>query len=233
MALDSFSPRLLLAPLAVLSPGSRLAGTPSRGNGKEGLKRLYRFRSSDVCRQPVLPGMPVVGAQVAADGSGWQQMALPGAVSTALSPRATQPTKKSGEGRMAGTPSRGNGNEGLKRLSRFRGSGVRRQPVAPGMPVVGAQVAAYCSLLQFLGRSRPPSRRARRNLQRILERAEARFSVLVTLASRPRSARRPKTECAHSLVLLTAYYTQYAHFVKSRAQLQQWNSIGTLGLLST
>src|ERR1700735_3071552 len=89
-------------------------------------------------------------------------MAVPGQVSPAVSPRATQPTKKSGEGRLAGTPSRGNGNEGLKRLSRFRGSGVCRQPVPPGMPVVGAQVAADGSRWQFLGKSPPPSRRARR-----------------------------------------------------------------------
>src|ERR1017187_504984 len=74
--------------------------------------------------------------------SGLQQIAVPGQVSPAVSPRATQPTKKSGEGRLAGTPSRGNGNEWLKRLSLFRGSGVCRQPVPHGMPVVGAQVAA-------------------------------------------------------------------------------------------
>jgi hypothetical protein len=69
---------------------------------------------------------------------------------------------------VAGTPSRGNGNEGLKRLSRFRRSGVCRQPVPPGMPVVGAQVAADGSRWQFLGKSPPPSRRARRNRQRNL-----------------------------------------------------------------
>jgi len=42
MALGSFSPRLLLAPLAVLSPEPRLAGTPAKGKGNEneGLKRL-------------------------------------------------------------------------------------------------------------------------------------------------------------------------------------------------
>jgi hypothetical protein len=62
----------VVAPLTVLSPGPGLAGTPSRGNGNEGLKRLSRFRGSGVCRQPVPPGMPVVGAQVAADGSRWQ-----------------------------------------------------------------------------------------------------------------------------------------------------------------
>jgi len=39
------------------------------------------------------------------------------------------------------------------------------------MPVVGAQVAADCSRLQFLGKSPPPSRRARHNRQRNLERA--------------------------------------------------------------
>ena len=73
---------------------------------------------------------------------------------------------------LAGTPSRGNGNDGLKRLSRFRGSGVCRQPVPPVMPVVGAQVAADGSLLQFLGKSPPPSRHARRNRQRNLERVD-------------------------------------------------------------
>jgi len=38
---DIFSPRHLLVPLAVLSPGPRLAGTPSKGKGNEneGLKR--------------------------------------------------------------------------------------------------------------------------------------------------------------------------------------------------
>src|SRR5580692_2558266 len=104
--------------------------------------------------------MPVVGAQVAADGSLLQFLGK-SPLPSRRAPRNR--TKKSGEGRLAGTPSRGNGNEGLKRLSRFRGSGVCRQPVPPGMPVVGAQVAADCSRLQFLGQSPPPSRRARRN----------------------------------------------------------------------
>jgi len=38
----NLSPRRLLAPLAVLSPGPRLAGTPSKGKGNEieGLKRF-------------------------------------------------------------------------------------------------------------------------------------------------------------------------------------------------
>jgi hypothetical protein len=64
--------RDVVVPLTVLSPGPGLAGTPSRGNGNEGLKRLSLFRGSGVCRQPVPPGLPVVGAQVAADGSRWQ-----------------------------------------------------------------------------------------------------------------------------------------------------------------
>ena len=38
-ALGRFSPRFLLALLAVLSPGPRLAGTPSRGIGSERLKQ--------------------------------------------------------------------------------------------------------------------------------------------------------------------------------------------------
>ena len=46
------------------------------------------------------------------------------------------------------------------------------QPVPPGMPVVGALVAAYCSLLQLLGKSSPPSRRARLIRQRHPERAD-------------------------------------------------------------
>jgi len=83
--------------------------------------------------------------------SGLQPIAVPGqSLPRRLAARhATE--KESGEGRLAGTPSRGNGNEWLKRMSRFRGSGVCRQPVPPGMPVVGAQVAAYCSVLQFVG----------------------------------------------------------------------------------
>src|SRR5271170_4022868 len=56
----------VVAPLTVLSPVPGLAGTPSTGNGNECLKRLSRFRGSGVCRQPVTPGMPVIGAQVAA-----------------------------------------------------------------------------------------------------------------------------------------------------------------------
>jgi hypothetical protein len=86
MAVGSSSPRLFLAPLAVLSPGPRLAGTPSRGNGNEGLKRLERFPGSGVCRQPFARGMPVVGAlspafrplkwrkrqRMAAGGSSWE-----------------------------------------------------------------------------------------------------------------------------------------------------------------
>jgi hypothetical protein len=35
MAPGDDSPRLLTVPLAVLSPGPRLAGTPSKGKGKE------------------------------------------------------------------------------------------------------------------------------------------------------------------------------------------------------
>ena len=37
-------------------------------------------------------------------GSGWQQMAVPGQVSSAVSPRATQPTKESGAGRRSDCP---------------------------------------------------------------------------------------------------------------------------------
>jgi hypothetical protein len=66
----------------------------------EWLKRLSLVRGSGVCRQPVPPGMPVVGAQVAADGSRWQ---FPGK-SPPPSRRATPPTKKSGEGRRSDCP---------------------------------------------------------------------------------------------------------------------------------
>jgi hypothetical protein len=66
---------------------------------------------------------------------------------------------------------------GLARDAGCRGSVAR----APSTQV--AKVAADGSPWQFLGRSRRPSRRARRNRQRILERAEARFSLMVTLAS--------------------------------------------------
>jgi hypothetical protein len=53
----SIPPRLLLAPLVVLSPGSRLAVTPSAG--KERMKRLNR--SQRFC-----------GYKMALDGSRWQ-----------------------------------------------------------------------------------------------------------------------------------------------------------------
>jgi hypothetical protein len=62
-----------------------------------------------------------------------------------------------------------NGNEGLKRLQRFRGSDGCRQRVVPDIPVVGAcragaqstplaKIAVDCSRLQFLGRLPAPSR---------------------------------------------------------------------------
>jgi hypothetical protein len=55
------------------------------------------------------------------------------------------------------------------RLQLFRGSDGCRTRVLPDMPVVGGSIAAYCSLLQLLGRVPLPSCRARRNRQRILD----------------------------------------------------------------
>ncbi len=70
-------------------------------------------------------------------------------------------------------PQGAKGKEGLKRLSRFHGLDRCRHPIAGGVPVVGPilvraldpiqkwhSIAAYCSLLQFLGRASVPSRRA-------------------------------------------------------------------------
>ena len=85
-------------------------GAPAEGQGPGGPHAAVgvRRRPTSLLVHP-FRRLPAAGSARDAgcrgsSGSGWQPIAVPGQVSPAVSPRATQPTKKSGEGRRSDCP---------------------------------------------------------------------------------------------------------------------------------